>query len=50
MESDRTCAKCRKHMEPASISGTIPNLGNVCGKCWKEYDEENNKKNEEINS
>ena len=39
MEFDRTCAKCRKHMEPTSIAGNIPTLGDVCDNCWKRYQE-----------
>ena len=31
-------------METTSIAGIIPNLGNVCGKCWKEYQENKDKK------
>ena len=43
MELDRTCAKCRNHMESTSIAGTIPDLGSVCSKCWKIYQESVNK-------
>jgi len=37
MEFDRTCAKCRKHMEATSIAGNIPDFGDVCNNCWKIY-------------